>query len=72
MPDEDGYSFLRKVRSLPPERGGGIPAIALTGYAGAMDKMDTFAAGYQAHISKPIELTDSDDSDSGAGTKAVD
>ena len=58
MPDEDGYSFLRRVRNLPPERGGGIPAIALTGYAGARDKMDTFAAGYQAHISKPIEPTD--------------
>jgi len=58
MPDEDGYSFLRKVRNLPAERGGGIPAIALTGYAGARDKTDTFAAGYQAHISKPIEPTD--------------
>jgi PAS domain S-box-containing protein len=58
MPDEDGYSLLRKVRSLPPESGGQIPAIALTGYASAKDKADTFAAGYQAHVAKPLEPTD--------------
>lgn len=55
MPDQDGYALLREIRELPPERGGQVPAIALTGYAGASDKADTFAAGYQAHISKPIE-----------------
>ena len=58
MPDEDGYSLLRKVRSLPHERGGQIPAIALTGYASAKDKADTFAAGYQAHLAKPLEPAD--------------
>ena len=55
MPEQDGYALLREIRDLPPERGGQVPAIALTGYAGARDKADTFAAGYQAHISKPIE-----------------
>ncbi len=58
MPDEDGYSLLRKVRSLPHERGGQTPAIALTGYASARDKADTFAAGYQAHLAKPLEPAD--------------
>lgn len=58
MPDEDGYSLLRKVRSLPAECGGQVPAIALTGYAGTKDKDATFAAGYQAHIAKPIEPED--------------
>jgi len=58
MPEEDGYSLLRKVRSLPDERGGQTPAIALTGYASAKDKADTFAAGYQAHLAKPLEPAD--------------
>ncbi len=58
MPDEDGDSLLRKVRSLPHECGGQIPAIALTGYASAKDKADTFAAGYQAHLAKPLEPAD--------------
>lgn len=58
MPDQDGYALMRKVRSLPPQSGGLIPAIALTGYAGAKDKAATFAAGYQAHLNKPIEPSD--------------
>jgi PAS domain S-box-containing protein len=58
MPDEDGYSLLRKVRSLPHEHGGQTPAIAITGYASARDKADTFAAGYQAHLAKPLEPAD--------------
>ena len=58
MPDEDGYSLLRKIRSFPKDRGGQTPAIALTGYASAKDKSDTFAAGYQAHVAKPLELAD--------------
>lgn len=55
MPDEDGYVLLRKVRSLPPERGGLTPAIALTGYAGRKDRELAIAAGYHTHIAKPIE-----------------
>jgi CheY-like chemotaxis protein len=38
MPDEDGYDLMRKVRALAPENGGQIPAIALTGYAAAVDE----------------------------------
>ncbi|HXM36546.1 MAG TPA: PAS domain S-box protein, partial [Pyrinomonadaceae bacterium] len=55
MPDEDGYELIRRVRALPPERGGLTPAIALTGYATAKDRERAMAAGYQAHIAKPIE-----------------
>ena len=54
MPDEDGYSFMRKVRSLPHEQGGATPAAALTAYAREEDQAQAFAAGYQMHISKPI------------------
>jgi CheY-like chemotaxis protein/anti-sigma regulatory factor (Ser/Thr protein kinase) len=54
MPEEDGYSFINKVRSLPPEKGGETPAAALTAYARDEDRMQALAAGYQMHIAKPI------------------
>ena len=37
MPDEDGYALIRRVRALPPEQGGQVPAAALTGFARAED-----------------------------------
>lgn len=55
MPDEDGYALITRVRSLPPELGGVVPAIALTGYATMKDKEQVLAAGYNFHIAKPIE-----------------
>jgi len=54
MPDEDGYSFIRKVRSLPQDKGGNTPAAALTAYARDEDRNRALAAGYQMHIAKPI------------------
>ncbi|MFN2533290.1 MAG: chemotaxis protein CheB [Pyrinomonadaceae bacterium] len=56
MPGEDGYDLMRKVRALTPKSGGNIPAIALTGYASAVDESKAFAAGYQVHMTKPVEL----------------
>ena len=56
MPVEDGYSLIRKVRSLPPERGGDVPAAALTGYAGRTDYLKALSAGYQSHIKKPVDF----------------
>ncbi|MBW4518295.1 MAG: GAF domain-containing protein [Scytolyngbya sp. HA4215-MV1] len=55
MPEIDGYELMRQVRSLPPERGGQIPAIALTAYAGELDQQQALAAGFQQHLAKPIE-----------------
>ncbi|HZH91423.1 MAG TPA: ATP-binding protein, partial [Pyrinomonadaceae bacterium] len=55
MPGEDGYTLIRKVRSLPPERGGKIPAAALTAYARAEDRMRALLAGFQLHVQKPVE-----------------
>src|SRR5689334_19230295 len=57
MPDEDGYSFIGKVRSLPREKGGATPAAALTAYARDLDRRQALAAGYQMHIAKPIAAT---------------
>src|SRR5689334_18733319 len=58
MPDEDGYELIRKLRALPPEQGGQIPAIALTGYASRKDRERALAAGYNQHMAKPIEQAD--------------
>jgi signal transduction histidine kinase/CheY-like chemotaxis protein len=54
MPDEDGYSFINRVRSLPHDEGGSTPAAALTAYARDEDRVQALAAGYQMHIAKPI------------------
>jgi signal transduction histidine kinase/ActR/RegA family two-component response regulator len=55
MPHEDGYSLIRRVRARPAQDGGGIPAIAITAYASAADRLATLTAGYQAHVAKPFE-----------------
>lgn len=56
MPGEDGYDLLRQIRQLPEELGGGVPAIALTGYARERDRRSAFDAGYQAFAAKPVDL----------------
>jgi PAS domain S-box-containing protein len=55
MPGEDGYSLIRRVRSLPSEQGGLIPAVCLTAYAGAHDRVKVLQAGYSMHVSKPVQ-----------------
>jgi CheY-like chemotaxis protein/two-component sensor histidine kinase len=55
MPVEDGYELMRKVRAREPERGGLVPAIALTAYARTEDARRALEAGYQTHIPKPVE-----------------
>jgi CheY-like chemotaxis protein len=58
MPDEDGYTFIRKVRELGSEMDGRIPAVALTGYAREEDYRQAKAAGFQLHIAKPIKAAE--------------
>ena len=55
MPDEDGYSLIEKIRALPSERGGDIPAAALTAYARAQDRMRVLRSGFQFHLPKPVD-----------------
>ena len=55
MPGEDGYALIRKVRALDVDQGGGIPAAALTAYAREEDRRRALSAGFQMHVSKPIE-----------------
>jgi signal transduction histidine kinase/ActR/RegA family two-component response regulator len=55
MPGEDGFMLINRVRSLAPEEGGAVPAIALTAYATEEDRQRALAAGYDNHVSKPVE-----------------
>lgn len=58
MPGEDGYDLIRKVRALPVDQGGRIPAVALTAYARPEDRLRALRAGYQMHIPKPVEVAE--------------
>ncbi len=55
MPTRDGYDLIRNVRKLPPQRGGDVPAAALTAYARAEDRRRLLNAGYSMHVPKPVE-----------------
>ena len=54
MAEMDGYALISQIRQLPAERGGKIPAAALTAYAGIENQRRALSAGYQVHIPKPI------------------
>lgn len=58
MPEEDGYTFIGKVRMLGPENGGATPAVALTAHARPEDRMRALSAGFQIHVPKPVEPTE--------------
>ncbi len=55
MPEEDGYSFIRKIRVLPVEKGGKMPAIALSAYAKEEDRRRALLTGFQMYLSKPFD-----------------
>jgi len=56
MPDEDGYSFIRRVRALPAAQGGDVRALALTALAGDSDVREALEAGFQLHLAKPVGI----------------
>jgi PAS domain S-box-containing protein len=58
MPGVDGYELIRRVRALPDDGGGRVPAIALTAYARVEDRMRALRAGYHMHVPKPVELAE--------------
>jgi CheY-like chemotaxis protein len=55
MPEEDGYSLIRKLRQLTKHRPRPIPAVALTAFARSEDRTRAMLAGFHSHVAKPVE-----------------
>lgn len=58
MPDQDGYALIRQIRALEARLGGRIPAIALTAYTQESDRRLAISAGFQQHLTKPVEINE--------------
>jgi len=56
MPGMDGYDLIRLIRELPPENGGRVPAIALTGYVGIEEQKRVKSSGFDIHVAKPVDF----------------
>ncbi len=56
MPGEDGYTLIRRIRQLPSDEGGALPAISLTAHAREEDRRHALASGFQAHLAKPVQV----------------
>lgn len=54
MPGADGFEFLRQIRALGSDSGGGVPVIAMTAFLGQADRMRMLNAGFQAFLPKPF------------------
>jgi CheY-like chemotaxis protein len=55
MPNQDGYSLIRRIRALAPDEGGKTPAVALSAYSRPEDRIRSLMAGFNLHVSKPVE-----------------
>ena len=55
MPEQDGYALIRQIRMLEPCLGGNTPAIALSGYTRDSDRNKALDAGFDLHLSKPVD-----------------
>lgn len=55
LPGQNGYDLIQWIRSLPPERGGRVPAVAMTAYARTDDRDRALTAGFTVHLPKPVE-----------------
>jgi signal transduction histidine kinase/ActR/RegA family two-component response regulator len=55
LPDHDGYALIARLRQREAQQGGFLPAVALTGYTRPEDRAHVLAAGFQAHVPKPVE-----------------
>ena len=55
MAGEDGYTLIRKVRALTPERGGKTRTVALTAFGRPEDRIRSLMAGFDIHVSKPVD-----------------
>jgi CheY-like chemotaxis protein len=55
LASEDGFTLMRRVRARPAERGGGVPAIAVSAYGGSIGRTRAVEVGYQTYLAKPLD-----------------
>jgi PAS domain S-box-containing protein len=55
MPEEDGYSLIRRLRALEKKEEDALPAVALSAYARSEDRTKAIRSGFQNHLAKPVE-----------------
>jgi CheY-like chemotaxis protein len=55
MPNQDGFELIKRIRARPADRGGRVPAAALTAYTRAEDRRKVLAAGFLTHVVKPVD-----------------
>jgi CheY-like chemotaxis protein len=58
MPGMDGYEFIRRIRALPADQGGNVPAATITARVVTDDRMESVLAGFQGHVKKPVDAED--------------
>jgi CheY-like chemotaxis protein len=58
MPTQDGYTLIRRIRTLEPDLGGKTPAVAVSAYSRPEDRIRSLMAGFNLHVSKPVEPTE--------------
>jgi CheY-like chemotaxis protein len=58
MPEDDGYTLIKKVGALSPEQGGSTPALALIGYVRVEARTRALTDGYQMFVPKPVEVSE--------------
>jgi CheY-like chemotaxis protein len=57
MPDEDGYSLMRRIRARDRTDGGTVPSIAITAYTSPIDRKRALQAGFDMHVPKPVRAS---------------
>ena len=58
MPGKDGFAFLEELRARPSEKGGKVPAAALTAYTRVEDRVQAMCAGFQILLPKPVDASE--------------
>jgi len=56
MPEEDGFALVKRIRALPPEKGGNKPIVALSAYAASSDRARALSAGFSRYLHKPVDF----------------
>ena len=55
MPGENGYMLVRRIRQRARDAGGAVPVVGVTAYSGLQERIRALEAGFDLHLSKPVD-----------------